>query len=466
MIGFHIHERLGQGSVGEVWRATGAGGVECALKLVDIRKNGGVPEWQATQIIKNVRHANLLPTTGVWLIDDHGHIVSSTSGQQSAIKNAVSSQSLRATMAVRDTAPVRETLGVNIKASLLVIAMPLADKSLDQRLFECECECECESGPGIPTDELLRYMEQVAQAIDFLNAEIHDLGDGPVSIQHCDVKPANIVIVGNSAQLCDYSVIRASHQKGERGSVGSLAFMAPEMIQDGTPCKTSDQYSLAISYVELKTGKLPFREESQHCVIDAHLHGNLVLSGLSGAEQKVILKATAVDPDERYASTVEMVQALRAACGQTTTVMNSPTEKCDSKVSRKISPRDDRELFKIEVEKIPNSRMMSEAAKWYAMAAKQGHTTAQLELGNCFFRGKGVKKDYTRAAYWFSRAAKKGNAIAQNNLATCYYRGLGISASELKAQKWYRRSAEQGYAKAQANLATCYARTCRSESRN
>ena len=62
---------------------------------------------------------------------------------------------------------------------------------------------------GIPLDVLLDYMEDAAKGIDYLNLPIHDLGKGPMSIIHGDIKPQNLLIVGNSLQICDFGLARS-----------------------------------------------------------------------------------------------------------------------------------------------------------------------------------------------------------------------------------------------------------------
>src|SRR5262249_17619535 len=149
--------------------------------------------------------------------------------------------------------------------------------------------------PGIPVEELLEYMTAAAKAIDFLNQPTHDLGSGPIAIQHCDIKPQNILIVGGAVQVCDFGLARPLNEARKTATAaGSYAYIAPEVIKL-TPSRSSDQYSLAISYVELRTGSLPFGTESLYKVMMAHLQGALDFSRLPEAEQTVLKRATALD---------------------------------------------------------------------------------------------------------------------------------------------------------------------------
>ena len=80
------------------------------------------------------------------------------------------------------------------RAAELIIAMGLGDQSLYDRLLECRQQ----GLSGIPVEELFGYLEDAAEALDFLNSPVHELGSGPAAIQHCDVKPHNLMIVGGS----------------------------------------------------------------------------------------------------------------------------------------------------------------------------------------------------------------------------------------------------------------------------
>jgi len=90
-----------------------------------------------------------------------------------------------------------------------------------------------------------------------------------------------------------------------------------------------------------------------------------------------------------------------------------------------------------------------EAAKWYRMAAEQGHALAQDALGYCYNRGKGVPEDKAEGVRWYLKAAEQGNAMAQCNLGQCYFNGDGVDKDRTEALKWYRKAAEQGDAEAQ-----------------
>ena len=92
----------------------------------------------------------------------------------------------------------------NNRSRWLVVIQTLGDKTLNDRLEECKNE----GVPGIPGRELIVYMREAARAIDYLN--VCDKKDSYCrerpAIQHCDIKPTNILLTGNSIQLCDYGL--------------------------------------------------------------------------------------------------------------------------------------------------------------------------------------------------------------------------------------------------------------------
>ena len=59
--------------------------------------------------------------------------------------------------------------------------------------------------------------------------------------------------------------------------------------------------------------------------------------------------------------------------------------------------------------------------------AEAGQAWAQYEVGECYYHGRGVSKDYAEAVKWYRKAADQGNAQAQFSLGWCYADGKGVS---------------------------------------
>ena len=75
------------------------------------------------------------------------------------------------------------------------------------------------------------------------------------------------------------------------------------------------------------------------------------------------------------------------------------------------------------------------SAKWYRLAAEQGHVSAQAALGDMYF-GRGVPQDYAESAKWYRLAAEQGHAIAQSRLGHMYFVGRGVPADHVQAHMW------------------------------
>lgn len=277
--GYKLTRFLGRGGFGQVWEARGPGDVDVALKIISLAGSHGVKEFRAVGLVKRLHDPHLVPLHGYWLRDEYGNLLDA---------------------AAQDTVSLRGD-------KELIIAMGLGQKSLAQRLNECR-----QVGlPGIPIDELIDYMTGAAKAIDYLNQPIHNIGGKvPGAIQHCDIKPGNLLIVGNGVQVCDYGLARALTQDiRTTQSAGTPAYSAPELFVN-KPSKATDQYSLAITYYELRTGRLPLDEGA---AAHAHIMGILDFSGVTPGEQSVLKQATHQRPEKRYAQTIDMVKALRDA---------------------------------------------------------------------------------------------------------------------------------------------------------
>src|SRR5438270_361534 len=87
----------------------------------------------------------------------------------------------------------------------------------------------------VPGLRLICLLGDAARALDYLNRPVHGLGSEPVAIQHCDIKPSNILLVGGAAQVCDLGIARIVGDPRDTAPVGSAAYMAPEIIQEGKP---------------------------------------------------------------------------------------------------------------------------------------------------------------------------------------------------------------------------------------
>jgi serine/threonine protein kinase len=183
----------------------------------------------------------------------------------------------------------------------LVIVMELADGSLLDRLNECRAA----GLTGIPLDELLRYFTEAAEALDFLCRE---------KLAHRDIKPANLLHVKGHAKVADFGIARPQEASVDQtlNFAGTPAYMPPEVWGKEISIH-SDQYSFAATWFEMRTGRRAFSGMSAFEVGFQHLSGHPDLSGVPEEEQKVLLKALAKDPEQRFPSCTEFVRQLKRA---------------------------------------------------------------------------------------------------------------------------------------------------------
>ena len=260
--GYRLVRKLGEGGVGEAWEAIAPGRVRVALKFIRLDSALARPELRSLDVIRDIRHPHLLDVQFTVQVEDH-----------------------------------------------LVVAMPLCDKSLKDRLGECQRE----GLPGLPLDELLGYMGEMGGAIDFLNEPRHPSADGTlVGVQHRDIKPQNVFLVGGSTRLADFGLAKGVVAgSGDHSGCMTPHYAAPELIE-GRISPRSDQYSLAVTYVQLRTGQLPFRGSVAEVLL-RHLHGEPDLSGLPAEECATVARALAKCPEDRWPSCRAFVKGLEQA---------------------------------------------------------------------------------------------------------------------------------------------------------
>ena len=181
-----------------------------------------------------------------------------------------------------------------------MIVMELADRSLWDRYKECRTQ----GLPGIPRDELLRYMEECAEALDLMNHEFQ--------LQHLDIKPQNLFLVHNHVKVADFGLVK--DMEGSQASVtGGITpvYAAPETF-DGTVSRFTDQYSLAIVYQELLTGQRPFNGTNVRQLVMQHISAQPNVTPLPPGDQAAVARALAKQPNDRHATCRDLVAMLRA----------------------------------------------------------------------------------------------------------------------------------------------------------
>jgi TPR repeat protein len=88
------------------------------------------------------------------------------------------------------------------------------------------------------------------------------------------------------------------------------------------------------------------------------------------------------------------------------------------------------------------------AASWYLRAAEAGVPMAQAKLGNCYFAGAGMPRDFPTAQRWYRRAANQGNADAQYVLGVWLSGGVAGTTDPVEGYRWLLVAERQGHSNA------------------
>ena len=163
--------------------------------------------------------------------------------------------------------------------------------------------------------------ELVAQVASGLDAA-HAAG-----LVHRDVKPANVLLAGAHAYLSDFGLTRLARsdtQLTESGQwIGTVEYCSPEQLRGERTDARADVYSLGCVLYAALTGRPPFTHGTVPATMLAHLHEAARPPSEHGAPRefdRVLARALAKDPAERYPSTGDLGRAtLGAARGEPVT---------------------------------------------------------------------------------------------------------------------------------------------------
>jgi hypothetical protein len=175
-------------------------------------------------------------------------------------------------------------------------------------------------GARLPVAAVLHVMMDLCEAMDHLHAAADR--HGPLGLVHRDVSPDNVIIsTGGLARLIDFVAARATARTAATPVfVGKYRYAAPERIRRDGEDRRSDIYSAGVMLYECLAGKRPF-DGTDAEVIAAALASRACDPRLRAPEvpaplAEVVIKATAHDPADRFATAGDMRTALAACVGQ------------------------------------------------------------------------------------------------------------------------------------------------------
>ncbi|NDJ53787.1 MAG: protein kinase, partial [Chloroflexi bacterium] len=278
--GYTIGDRIGSGGYGEVYRATQLSvDREVAIKVI-LPQYANDPMFVAdfeaeAKLVAQLEHTNIVPLHNYWHDEQGAFLV------------------------------MRYVRGGNLKEMI-------------------------EKQGALPLPRIMLLTEQIAEAL----AAAHDVG-----VVHRDLKPENVLIdQRGNAYLTDFGIAKqltGDEASSESGAVkGTFAYMSPEQIQGETVSPQTDIYALGVMLHEMFTGRHPFADAPVGILLLKHLREPLpdiheIRDDLPLGIDDVIQKATVKLPADRYASVLQLVNALKSATSDAPSLPSHPaaTEK-------------------------------------------------------------------------------------------------------------------------------------------
>lgn len=167
----------------------------------------------------------------------------------------------------------------------------------------------------LPQSEILRIIETMGAALEYAHQQ---------NVLHRDIKPSNVLVAqDNQLYLTDFGLARMA-ETGESSltadrMVGTPQYMSPEQALSKPDLDArSDIYSFGVMMYEMLVGRVPYNADTPFAIIHDHIYTPLPLPREANPDipapvERVLLKALAKDPLDRFASMSRLIEAYRAA---------------------------------------------------------------------------------------------------------------------------------------------------------
>ncbi|MBN8640069.1 MAG: protein kinase [Anaerolineae bacterium] len=263
--GYELRERIGTGGFGAVYKAYQTTvGRDVAIKVI-LPDRANQPDFirrfeSEAQLIARLEHPHIVPLHDYWRDPDGAYLV------------------------------MRWLRGGSLR------------DALDKGAFE-------------PRAAVL-LLDQIAEALAFAHR---------ANVIHRDIKPGNILLdEDGNAYLTDFGIAKdlnlPTSQTESNVILGSMDYISPEQARSESVTPRTDIYSLGVTLYEIIAGQHPFPNVSPIERLYKHITDPLpeittLNPDIRAAVNQVIQKATAKNPDHRYADALEFAADFREAVG-------------------------------------------------------------------------------------------------------------------------------------------------------
>ncbi len=168
----------------------------------------------------------------------------------------------------------------------------------------------------LPPELAVLIAEELARGLDYVHNACDETGR-PLGLVHRDVSPSNILISSQGeVKLADFGIAKATVLADTtRGDArkGKYAYMSPEQVQGVRLSHRSDQFSLAVTLVEMLTGRRPYEGASPLETMELIRRAEPIeLLDVQPSLRELVARCLAAEPYDRYASTAEVREVLGA----------------------------------------------------------------------------------------------------------------------------------------------------------